>query len=398
MWFAILIYLIFYLGRHKCKNLCCFNHNPCIEVCNKVLSCLRHKCSRICHSGPCDPCQMKYSVTCTCGSTQIKDVSCGTHIQQFHPYSNKPTNLISDFPSSNLLSNSITFNCNKPCLIASKCSHTNAHLCHPSKCPSCQELCSKEQPCGHFCQQICHQFNDHTLEVTCPPCQIFINKLCHGGHLSKPFVCGSQFEFSCDSKCLKLLSCGIHFCNEICHFGDCNSCSCCLNDDALNFSLIKVDDALILKNLEVNPSSVSASESYIECSNNSIAAFDVEDYSKIDAILSNDNIAASTISVVAISNDLDVTPNFISTNSNDISFAAQSLKNIEISDNNFLNNISIIKKESDNKFKSELIIENRPIISLIEDSKIVPLKTLPFYIYFIPPFILLLISLYFKLM
>lgn len=71
--------------------------------------------------------------------------------------------------------------------------------------------------CGkHMCSKKCHK-------GPCENCLIQNLSGCFCSKENKMVKCGQE-EFSCNSKCLKPLDCGNHFCNQICHSGPCKEC------------------------------------------------------------------------------------------------------------------------------------------------------------------------------
>jgi transcriptional repressor NF-X1 len=93
---------------------------------------------------------------------------------------------------------------------------------------SCGNSCSRSRVCGHPCPLPCHP-------GPCPPCLITIQNPCHcekdiialvcsranpttGGNVTLPA------SRSCGQTCGKALSCGNHFCQDVCHDGKCPPC------------------------------------------------------------------------------------------------------------------------------------------------------------------------------
>jgi NF-X1-type zinc finger protein NFXL1 len=92
-----------YMCAHVCKCALCkhrgpFDHSffgcavlyimqvrrvPCSErgfqcgrVCGRPLGCGRHKCSRVCHDGPCGTCPSQGLRTCPCGKQEYQGLPC----------------------------------------------------------------------------------------------------------------------------------------------------------------------------------------------------------------------------------------------------------------------------------------------------------------------------------
>lgn len=76
--------------------------------------------------------------------------------------------------------------------------------------------CSKVLACGiHKCDQICHQ--------ECPPCTKKSKQKCVCGGKVMERDCNS-LVWSCDKICNKFFECGMHRCKVKCHDGDCGEC------------------------------------------------------------------------------------------------------------------------------------------------------------------------------
>ncbi|KAF2309134.1 hypothetical protein GH714_000767 [Hevea brasiliensis] len=137
------------------------------------------------------------------------------------------------------------------------CPHVCVLQCHPGPCPPCKafapprvcpcgkkiittrcsdrmsvltcgQRCDKLLECGrHRCEKICHV-------GTCDPCQVLVNASCFCKLKAEVVLCGDMAVkgevkaedgvFSCNSTCRKLLGCGNHECGETCHPGPCGHC------------------------------------------------------------------------------------------------------------------------------------------------------------------------------
>ncbi|KAJ4972774.1 hypothetical protein NE237_005948 [Protea cynaroides] len=119
-----------------------------------------------------------------------------------------------------------------------RCLHVCVLQCHPGPCPpckaftpvcpcgkktfsmrcsdrkfmlTCEEPCDKLMECGrHRCERICHH-------GPCDPCRVLIKALCFCNKKEEVFVCGEVVVkgdvrqivgFSCNSACGKKLACG----------------------------------------------------------------------------------------------------------------------------------------------------------------------------------------------
>lgn len=126
------------------------------------------------------------------------------------------------------------------------CSHACERICHSDKCDPCDKLTSLKCYCGKntltlkcneavvsaslACSKVCgkllncgnHTCNDLCHDGDCQNCDIKVHKSCHCGK-KKAIVDCSQ-DFSCEKSCSRILSCGNHYCKLICHEGDCEKC------------------------------------------------------------------------------------------------------------------------------------------------------------------------------
>ena len=160
-------------GIHRCERICCpaknkkddYGIHHCKNTCGKLLSCGKHKCELQCHKGRCGPCRnvLNTPLTCRCGKTVINPpVVCGT------------------LPPL----------CSFDCTLERPCGHKSiTHKCHFGPCPRCTELVDKKCFCGK---------------------EILKNIPC--------YLNGK----SCGNKCNKLMPCGVHRCQKICHDGPCS--------------------------------------------------------------------------------------------------------------------------------------------------------------------------------
>lgn len=138
-----------------------------------------------------------------------------------------------------------------------RCSHVCVLQCHPGPCPPCKafapprtcpcgkkmitrrcsdqnspltcgQRCNRVLECGrHLCERVCHM-------GACDPCQILVNASCFCKKKTEVVLCGEMAVkgdvkeidglFSCNLVCEKTLSCGNHSCGENCHPGSCGEC------------------------------------------------------------------------------------------------------------------------------------------------------------------------------
>ncbi|KAF8909061.1 hypothetical protein CPB85DRAFT_1308246 [Mucidula mucida] len=185
-------------GRHRCNRVCCplasftsaknkgkkrgvepaeIGEEPggmheCDLVCGKMLSCGNHRCEDRDHRGPCAPCLRSSfeELICFCGRTVLEPpVPCGTKIQ-----------------------------CTYPCVFPPpECGHPKTpHVCHGD-------------------------------DVSCPPCPFLTTKLCAcGAKMVGNVRCSlDRDKIGCGTACGKLLECGFHHCERVCHADECGTCT-----------------------------------------------------------------------------------------------------------------------------------------------------------------------------
>nr|XP_015810198.2 transcriptional repressor NF-X1 [Nothobranchius furzeri] len=209
----------------------------CDKVCGALLNCGEHTCVQVCHSGTCQPCQLKVQQVCYCGVT-LRTAACGTDKEGF--------------------GGSGHFSCQKFCSKMLSCeAHRCQQVCHRGPCqpcprspslvktcpcgqtplsklldlgysernscsdpiPSCGKMCNKPLPCGsnetiHLCQNLCH-------EGACGPCSLTSTIRCRCGSKTKEAPCEKiqkeeELVFTCERRCNKKRSCGRHKCGELC--------------------------------------------------------------------------------------------------------------------------------------------------------------------------------------
>ena len=85
----------------------------------------------------------------------------------------------------------------------------------------CENICDRLLLCGsHRCESSCHDQNE-----PCPPCTFTVDVECNCGRSTKTVPCADKDKvYSCGTVCGKLLSCGNHNCDLVCHSGDCGEC------------------------------------------------------------------------------------------------------------------------------------------------------------------------------
>ncbi|KAF2221825.1 hypothetical protein BDZ85DRAFT_274744 [Elsinoe ampelina] len=81
--------------------------------------------------------------------------------------------------------------------------------------PNCDKACMKPLGCGHACEQKCHAGD-------CLPCMKTVDISCQCGRTTTSTIChqGSEFRPQCFRVCHATLSCGRHACDERCCTGE----------------------------------------------------------------------------------------------------------------------------------------------------------------------------------
>ncbi|KAG6627681.1 hypothetical protein CIPAW_15G146400 [Carya illinoinensis] len=199
----------------------------CGQRCDKLLECRRHRCDRICHVGPCDPCEVLINASCFC-KKKVEAVLCGDMAVK-----------------GELQTEDGVFSCNSTCGKKLLCgNHVCCEICHPGSCgecellpsrvktcycgktslqedrqscldpiPTCSEKCGRPLPCGmHHCTEVCHAGD-------CPPCLLKVSQKCRCGSTSRTVECYKttlEEKFTCDKPCGRKKNCGRHRCSERC--------------------------------------------------------------------------------------------------------------------------------------------------------------------------------------
>ncbi|CAH8544535.1 unnamed protein product [Dicrocoelium dendriticum] len=227
-----------------CPNECARPHPLC-----------GHPCPKVCHSGPCNPCELSIVLKCRCGRTS-KELKCVQFEELAH--SDGVAQLLCErvckkkkvcgrhkckLKCCDLTSHP----CNEVCERLLTCRrHVCEEPCHPGPCGSCwrgviyteiycrcgSAVLHPPQPCGSSppeCTQPCDRPHDcahpvrHTChnEPTCPPCAVLLTKECPGGHGVQFSVPCFQPVLTCGRVCGKPLPQCSHFCTRLCHVGSC---------------------------------------------------------------------------------------------------------------------------------------------------------------------------------
>ena len=204
----------------------------CHQICDRLLDCGKHQCEKNCHPQeyhvphcPRSPDSVSH---CPCGKTRVSELA-----QQLRSSCTDP------IP-----------NCNKVCGKRLACGHHCEQVCHAGNCLPCMRRVSIKCRCGrNEFSTICSQ------DVDEPPqclrvCKVHLNCGRHecGDHcctgerkavdrqnlkrkmktvtldLARHVREEIEPEHICTRTCGRLLKCGSHTCQNLCHKGPCDSC------------------------------------------------------------------------------------------------------------------------------------------------------------------------------
>ncbi|XP_047100902.1 protein shuttle craft [Schistocerca piceifrons] len=126
-----------------------------------------HRCTLLCHPGPCPPCTVQVNRSCGCGR-ESRLVVCGQQVL-------------------------------------------------------CGATCGRALSCGrHRCERTCHP-------GPCGRCELVETKVCWCGKTTREVPCDSDEaradSFACGEVCGRALACGNHRCEAACHEGRCAPCA-----------------------------------------------------------------------------------------------------------------------------------------------------------------------------
>lgn len=210
----------------------------CGGQCGKLLGCETHRCTKLCHAGPCAPCEEQIEARCYCGR-EHKQMRCGQGTGK------------TSTSAANGSQWTGRWSCERECGKLFDCGkHACKRPCHllepsPAACPfspariqtcpcgaeplnadrmsctdpvkTCSRTCGKMLSCGHTCSHTCHL-------GPCPPCAVPVTTPCRCGETKKRLPCherqreeaeGGQ-EVLCQTVCRSLRLCGKHECRRTC--------------------------------------------------------------------------------------------------------------------------------------------------------------------------------------
>jgi transcriptional repressor NF-X1 len=206
------------LGRGRVD---CTDRIPvCQDSCERFFPCGRHQCAQKCHAEDCNRCETLVEQTCACGKDR-RLVPCYKI--------NYPEHLKLQLMTPEEYEEIENYKCKKICGALQSC---KKHKCKEVCCPVkkgvndplgrhlCLKTCNKTLSCGkHQCGAFCHI-------SLCKPCRWASTQPlfcpCGATRTDPPIMCNTPVP-TCDNKCTKVLACG-HQCVLRCHVGPCPPC------------------------------------------------------------------------------------------------------------------------------------------------------------------------------
>ncbi|KAL2351746.1 hypothetical protein BJ546DRAFT_918700 [Cryomyces antarcticus] len=203
----------------------------CAQICDRPFDCGKHRCEKPCHAQEVDiehcPRSPDLVSHCPCGKTKVTEISSVPRISCEDPIPN----------------------CTKPCLKPLSCGHPCTQVCHSGECLPCLKTVSISCRCGRTTSStICHQGVEEAPQCT-RVCRTTLNcgrhacdeRCCPGERKAterlsvrrkqrplssapRPADEGFEAEHICTRPCGRLLKCGSHYCDSLCHKGPCGSC------------------------------------------------------------------------------------------------------------------------------------------------------------------------------
>lgn len=188
--------------------------HSCGEICGKQLADCEHTCTLLCHRSACPSCSRMMPQKCFCGAETkmlrcgLKSFSCEARCGKRLPCGHACEQSCHEGDCQCRLQSMRSCMCNKQAPVLAKCSD-------PPR--SCGAVCDAPLPCGvHRCTKVCH-----SKEQGCDIC--LVPSVCPCGKTKYgKLQCGQPVP-PCNNVCRKPLQCG-HFCDSMCHQGACPPC------------------------------------------------------------------------------------------------------------------------------------------------------------------------------
>ena len=203
----------------------------CTNGCERLLDCGVHTCDQGCHVQSVEPghCPQSPDVVthCPCGKTPLNELtetkreSCTDPIPHCKQTCNKT--LPCGHQDEQVCHSGNCMPCMKTVEIRCRCARTTSRtICHQGKeePPQCARTCRATLNCGrHACDERCCPGERKAAER-----QSIKRKQRPLNTASRPIDDGVEAEHICFRQCGRLLKCGSHVCEELCHKGPCGTC------------------------------------------------------------------------------------------------------------------------------------------------------------------------------
>lgn len=209
-----------FIGSFDCGNLC-----------GRKFDCGEHQCERPCHA------QSVKAEHCPRSPDMVSDCPCGK--TPLHELTEKPRERCTD-PIAH---------CGRQCGKLLPCGHEDERICHTGTCMPCTKTVEIRCRCGRTTSRtVCHQGKEE-LPQCARTCKVLLNcgrhncdeRCCPGerkaaerqsikrkqrplGSTQRAVDDGFEAEHICTMQCGRLLKCGIHVCEDLCHRGACGTC------------------------------------------------------------------------------------------------------------------------------------------------------------------------------
>jgi len=186
-----------------------------------MLNCLKHECAAFCHPDLCQPCEVTYELLCYCGS-ETKVVPCTEGVEESHKFEcGNVCNKVLSCGKHKCAQSCHPDGCMGGPFLPEvvthcPCGQTNLDKLYDqdiskrrSECsdpiPTCGKLCKKELGCGpyenpHFCEVKCHS-------GPCPKCSKVTEVRCRCKRNDVEVLCEEYKlgrEVLCERKCYKV--------------------------------------------------------------------------------------------------------------------------------------------------------------------------------------------------
>ncbi|KAJ8964297.1 hypothetical protein NQ317_000093 [Molorchus minor] len=209
-----------FCGSQTARVQRCSNKEwSCGNPCGKILKCEKHSCSDPCHPGNCKPCPKKSIQKCMCKSQKNYETVLYHYgsVRRYAAHINKPqawSKLSATAPTLAILT--LCTSSGTPSNV-DHLKRKQERFSDPTSDVGFMGVCNKLLKCGHHrCQLVCHSGE-------CDECELNKPRTCSCGKTTYQIPCTDETP-NCLDTCDKVLDCGIHRCNQRCHKEICGVC------------------------------------------------------------------------------------------------------------------------------------------------------------------------------